>query len=66
MSQVKRICVLFPDGSILAMSNEDGELAAANRARQRKLLYNKGETDPQKLAMFGEIQIDLMSFKERF
>lgn len=61
---VKRLCVLFPDGSLNLMSNEEGEAVAHNRARRETNLYNKGERDPQKLAMFGEIQVDLMSFKE--
>jgi hypothetical protein len=61
---VKRHCILFPDGSLNLMSNEDGEARAINRARRETALYNKGETDPVKRAAFGAIQIDLMSFKE--
>ena len=63
---VKRLCVLFPDGSLNLMSNEEGEAVALKRARRECTIYNKGERDPKALAMFGEIDVDLMSFKERF
>jgi hypothetical protein len=63
---VKRLCVIYPDGSLHLMSNEDGEAAAINRARRRARTYNEGETDPRSLAAFGEIMVDLMSFREKF
>lgn len=63
---VKRMCVLFPDGSLNVMSNEKGEASARVAARRECQIWNKGEKDPSRLAMFGEIEVDLMSFKELF
>jgi hypothetical protein len=61
---VKRLCVLYPDGSLNIMSIEDGEASAHNRARRECNGYNKGSRATDYQAQFGEIQIDLMSFKE--
>lgn len=61
---VKRLCVLYPDGSVSIISPQDGEASATNRARRECAGYNKGERDLTKRAMIGEIAIDLMSFKE--
>jgi hypothetical protein len=60
---VKRLCVLYPDGSVSIMSPQDGEASATNRARRECAGYNKGERDLGNLAQFGEIDVDLMSFK---
>lgn len=63
---VRRFCVLFPDGSVNVMSAEGGEAAALSRARQECARYNKGETDDARRAAFGEIEVSLTSFRERF
>lgn len=63
---VKRIAILFPDASLTIVSGQEGEAAAVNQARRECALYNKRETNPNELASFGEIEIDLNSFKERF
>lgn len=63
---VKRIAILFPDASLSIMSGQDGEVAAAAQARRECALFNKGERNKSELAQWGEIEIDLMSFKERF
>ena len=63
---VKRIAVVFPDQSISLMSPVNGEAAAIARARRETATFNKGESDPAELAQFGEIEVDLMSFKQRF
>lgn len=63
---VKRIAILFPDQSLTIIAGTGGEAAAVIQARKECLLFNKGERDPKELAMFGEIDVDLMSFKERF
>jgi hypothetical protein len=63
---VKRIAVLYPDASILIISGQKGEAAAKVQARYECAVWNKGEMDPARRAMFGEIEIDLMSFRERF
>lgn len=61
---VKRLCVLYPDGSVSIMSLQDGNAASStNRARRECLSYNKTARDATELAEFGEIDIDLMSFK---
>lgn len=62
---VKRICVLYPDGSINALSSGRGEQHALNEARDEARRYNKGEKDRSQLALVGEVEVDLMSFKER-
>lgn len=63
---VKRIAILFPDASLTIVSGQGGEAAAVIQARKECRLFNKGERDPKELAMFGEIEVNLMSFKERF
>lgn len=63
---VKRICVLFPDASLTIVSGQKGEAAAVIEARNECAMWNKGERKPERLAQFGEIEVDLMSFKERF
>lgn len=62
---VKRICVLFADGSINVIAPHKGEGAALSEARHDRDVWNKGERDRAKLAQVGEIDVDLMSFKER-
>lgn len=61
---VKRICIIFPDQSLSIMA---GSAAwAVIQARKETAIFNKGEKDTIKLAQFGEIEIDLMSFREKF
>lgn len=62
---VKRMCVLYPDGSInVVEGNQRSDAAQINEARKLCDGFNKGETDKAKLATFGQIEVDLMSFKE--
>ena len=61
---VKRLCVLYPDGSLNLMSGSKSPADQVNEARLLRDGFNKGETDKAELASFGEIQVDLMSFKE--
>jgi len=61
---VKRLCVIYPDGSVSIQSPEDGEAVATNRARNECRGYNKYARPEDSLAQFGEIDINLMSFKE--
>lgn len=63
---VKRFCVMFPDGSVNVMSHQDGESRALALARRECALFNKGETEPDRLATFGEIEISLTSYREKF
>lgn len=58
---VKRIAVVFPDGSINVVSGAKSEAQALHEARREKEVWNKGERDKSKHAM-----IDLNSFRERF
>lgn len=62
---VKRIAILFPDASLSIMTGQEGENAALAQARRETAIFNKGERNKSERAMFGEIEIDLMSFKER-
>lgn len=66
MSAVKRIGILYPDASVMLMSGALSEATALAQARRECQIMNKGERDPQRLAKFGEIMVDLGSFKERF
>lgn len=62
---VKRVCVLYPDGSLCVMAGGGrSEAAQVNEARKLCDGFNKGETDKAELAMFGEIAVDLVSFKQ--
>lgn len=63
---VKRFCIMFPDAAVSIMSNEGGEAAALGRARRECKLLNKNERDAAQRATFGEIEISLTSFKEKF
>jgi hypothetical protein len=63
---VKRFCVMFPDGSVSVMTHQDGEAAALARARRECKLFNKGERDKEAHATFGEIEISLTSYREKF
>lgn len=63
---VKRIAILFPDASLMIVSAQNGEVEALNEARTQCGYFNKGEQNPEEKAMFGEIEINLNSFKERF
>ena len=65
MAAVKRMCVLYPDGSLNLMSGNNSEAAQVNEARKMCSGFNRGETNPDELAMFGEIEVNLSSFKER-
>ncbi len=61
---VRRVCIMFPDGSISVMPNGDGETAARVQAFREAARFNKGERDDRERAQFGLIEVDLMSFKE--
>jgi hypothetical protein len=61
---VKRICVLFPDGSMNVISGSQHRTEQINEARRDAAVWNKNERDPRKLAQFGEIDVDLIGFKE--
>lgn len=63
---VKRICILYPDASLLVLPGSLSEAAALSQARNECRTMNKGERNPERLARFGEIAVDLGSFKERF
>lgn len=63
---VKRMAILFPDASLSIISGQQSDAAQIIQARKECALFNKGEKNPKELAMFGEIEVDLMSFKERF
>lgn len=60
---VRRICTIFPDQSITIYSAADGEAAALAAARNDLKIWNRDPRAPK--ALMGEIDIDLMSFKER-
>lgn len=64
----KRICVMFPDGSMEIMSHEGDDpghaTEEANYARNVVKHFNKDEADAAQHARFGQIEVDLMSFKE--
>jgi hypothetical protein len=62
---VKRIAVLFPDGSMNVYSGSKSEAAQLAEGRHERDTWNKGERDAAKFAQMGEIEVDLMSFKER-
>lgn len=62
---VKRICIIFPDGSVSIMAGPVDKAEPLNQARRECLLFNRGEKDKSEMASFGEIDVDLMSFKER-
>lgn len=66
MSAVKRIGIIYPDASVMLMSGALSEAAALAQARRECKIMNKNERDPARLARFGEILVDLGSFKERF
>jgi len=63
---VKRICVMFPDGSLQVFSGQNSEAANVAEARRTVKHLNRGERDKNELAQFGQIEVDLMSFRERF
>lgn len=62
---VKRMCVLYPDGSVSVMSNVLGPVEAMNEARSTANGFNKGEKDKTQFALSGEIEIDLVGFREK-
>lgn len=62
---VKRICIIFPDGSVSIMAGAADKAEPLNQARRECSLFNRGERDVNETASFGEIDVDLMSFKER-
>lgn len=57
----KRICVIFPDQSLTLFAGS--EAAALSQARHELAIWNKDPRQPK--AQMGEIEVDLMSFKER-
>lgn len=64
---VKRICIMFPDGSLSVAPNDgrtENDLLAG--VRREATLYNRGETDAKNKATIGAIEVDLMSFREMF
>jgi len=63
---VRRFCILYPDGSVMILPGNMGEGDALAQAREECRIMNKGERDPHRKASFGEITVDLVSFKERF
>jgi hypothetical protein len=63
-NMVSRVCVIFPDGAIEVISVEQGPKQAENDAREMVRLWNDDEKNPDKMAQFGTIDINLMSFKE--
>lgn len=65
MGMVTRLCVMYPDGSINLMKSAGRHpTEQKNEAREEARQFNRGETDAAKLATFGEIKVDLGSFKE--
>lgn len=62
---VKRVCVLYPDGSLTLVAAGRSEAAQVNEARRLRDGFNKGERNKAELASFGEVEVDLMSFRER-
>lgn len=60
---VKRICVIFPDQSLTIFSSAGGEAQALSQARDELKIWNRDKREPP--AQMGEIEINLMSFKER-
>lgn len=64
MSAVKRICVMFPDGSINVYSGKVYPGQELNDARRERDNFNKLERNPRLHAAIGEIMVDLGSFKE--
>lgn len=60
---VKRICIIFPDQSVTLMSPVGGEARALSTARDELRIWNKDTRQPP--AQMGEIEVDLLSFKER-
>ncbi len=60
----KRICIIFPDQSVTLFSAAEGEAKALALARSELAIWNKDPRQPR--AQMGEIEVDLMSFKERF
>lgn len=60
---VRRICIIFPDQSITVFSGAIGEGKALAQAREELKIWNKDTRQPP--AQMGEINVDLMSFKER-
>ncbi len=63
VAMVKRICIIFPDQSLTILSSTNGEAAALAQARAELKIWNRDKRQPQ--ALMGEIDINLMSFKER-
>jgi hypothetical protein len=61
---VKRICIIYPDASLAVMSGQEGPVVAVNTARKLCRGYNRQAPDKKDHAQFGEIEVDLMSFKE--
>lgn len=62
---VKRICIQFPDGSLTITPRLENEQQELNMARDEARGFNRGEKNRSELAMVGEIEINLTSFKER-
>ena len=64
MSAVKRICVMYPDGSVNIYSGKVYPGQELNDARRERDNFNKAERDKRHQAAVGEIMVDLMTFKE--
>lgn len=63
---VRKVCLIYADGSAMVYSHAGGENAALAQARGECAIVNKGERDPARRAQFGTMEIDFGSFKERF
>lgn len=63
---VKRVAIIFPDGSLSIMPSSDGETNALAQAKRESDLYNKHERDKSKRAYFGVLDVDLTGFREKF
>ncbi len=63
---VTRVCLMYPDASVMVYSGQEGEAKALAQARGECAIVNKNARDPGSRAYFGTIEIDFGSFKERF
>lgn len=60
----RRICIVYPDGSMTVFAAES-EGAALAAGRHELKIYNRGQRDQTKKAQLGEIEVDFVSFRER-
>ncbi len=61
---VKKICVLYSDGSMNVLSGKRGEENAIAEARGEALVDNRHVKEQKDLARVGMIEVDLDSFEE--